>query len=504
MKHKYLYITPFFIFGIVLFFLFSCAVPSYAWSGSARNSIYSSNELNQQTIRNWDNLTEGERAYICEQIFPYITQVFGFNSKGNTYDVVSAYWNGLKAIRISLYPDATDYIEGNHIFEDGLDKRLFVYGAENDDGQIYYFYYDTFAEWLAKNVHFDSDNLVVDDASPSLNGLLVNYVDNYASDNGIIQTDILSYHNINSSNFVNLTAYNNFIELCNSHVNSQYVVCMKHSSGQTWWGSGGPLSTTFLVAFPHEKVNLYNNGDTVGNTLNFLTDNGSPFYTFDVFLLHSDNTFVQHGTVSIRNCKLGTVTLSNSTDWSITNGFLANGLSLYSTYSDTTTFNLYTSVNGWIDNHGHFEYPFTTTGFFGSVPSATISSQDLTNYYNYTYTDNSVVNNYNTSPDITSPDAFEKGDDESSFHWVSRILGYIGDFIKDIITGIGDLILSVVEGIGSALSNLVNLILTDNPIIEFLTVFMSWLPEPIPQILIALFALGALFGLFKLIKGVFS
>lgn len=455
-------------------------------------TIYPNNQLNQNVIDKFNNMSLEEK----EQLLPFLSPIF-LKSLGiyttDAYTRINDLYNQSLASFKILYPTAQELQDSDESY---AIKKAYTYLSRGHG----YYYYDSFLDYLANNIQETGGQLVLSDTETIYN-IYDDVIQNEREENGVIQVTLKSYSNINSSNFGNLSQYSDFIRLCKEHRNVGFVVVAKSPGSEN----------SIVVGFPQAKPNLYNNGSTVGNTLNFCNENGVGYYSFEWYRTsmyngNQDTHFsYDNNYVNARNFSVGGVTLVSLYANSTQNNFKTDGFGLYTLNESPTDYTLFTSLTGWINHQGHYEPSYEIGSNYGNVPSAVISSNDMTTYYNITYTDNSQ-GSHNTVWYPPNYDPTQNGYDEEThtlkFDGVGSFLSSLGNLIGSLINGIAEGIANIINSLITVVNNLkVNLL--QGHIFELLTAFMSWLPVEIVTLLTALYAITVIFALIKLLKGFF-
>ena len=483
---------------IPLVLICSLLIGSTCFASSGRGSayIFGDSSLNSEVIRQFNSMSNKEQSDLVRSISPLLFNRLGF-IMNDPYTTINTYWQLQKNRRVNEFSSAGNY------FQNTTDEYPYTFVYLND-GE--YYWYDELVDYLRNTMTTLGGQLVMNDTS-GINYILNSYVDYYADSMGVQTVKLYSYKNINSSNFSNLTQYNKFIAFCDDakYKGYNYVICVKDYDDAKWYcalkgnlyrrsatGQFGLCSDSGTVNLPEYWYRDSNSSSGTGT----VTNDGSNYYEL--------------GAPSIVFYKSWYTGLFPTTYWTF-NGGTQKGSYLFSLTDDVQNFKVFTSLSAWINAHGHFEYPFHTTNFFGRVPSVNVTSQDMTNVYNQIFTDNSNNSvNTNTVTNIYYPDSYvpdsnsyDKDSHKLDFSGVGALLSSIGDLIGSLINGIAQGIANIVSSIASVVHNLVD-VFTSGNVFAFLKVFMSWLPEPIPTLLISFFTLSVLFAVIKLVKGVLS
>lgn len=494
-KNFLLFIWPFAIsLALVLSSIGSLASTTSGTETTQYNytTIYPNNQLNQNVIDKFNNMSLEEK----EQLLPFLSPIF-LKSLGiyttDAYTRINDLYNQSLASFKNQYPTAQELQDSDESY---AIKKAYTYLSRGHG----YYYYDNFLDYLSNNIQETGGQLVLSDTETIYN-IYDDVIENERLENGVISVTLKSYQNINSSNFGNLSQYSDFIKLCKEHRSVGFVV-IAHST---------PSENNIMVGFPQQKPNLYNLGSTVGNTLNFCNNDGVGYYSFDWYTTtrwnnNQDTHFSFDNNYTYgRNFSVGGATLPYLGVNSSQNNFRVDGFALYTLNESPTDYTLFTSLNGWINHEGHYEPSYEIGSNYGTVPSAVISSNDMTTYYNITYTDNSQ-GSHNSVWYPPNYDPTQNGYDEETntlkFDGVGSFLSSLGNLIGSLINGIAEGIANIINSLISVVNNL-KLNLIQGPIFELLTAFMSWLPDEIVALLTAVFSITVIFALIKLIKGFF-
>lgn len=480
-------------------------------SGTSRGWIYNSNQLNAQVINQFNSLSRSEQSELIKTVFPIISKALGFLPKGSdAYTPLNRHYMSMLNARKTSYPDASDLASS-----DDLLRYNFVYSQGGE-----WFYFSSFADYLATKISLDNGQLVVNDTSGFYN-ITNDYIESTFSDMGLVNREVYSYKNINSSNFPNLESYNSFINLVNNYKDSRFILCYRGSSSLYF----GTVRNYFTVIIPKASSNLYATSSTDGIVYALCNDNGvnlgsNSYYIFVFNGSTWQDMTSSHGKYGARPpFYLGGPSLPVGGLLNFPNSYeLTGNFYVYSTNDDVQTYRLFTSLSGWVNGHGHFETPYSLTKVYNNVPTTTISSRDMTNLYNYIinnnnnyYSDDDTnITNNDTTTNIYYPSDFDgegnKWDPDDltlDFSGIGALISSIGAFIGSIINGIASGIANIINSLTSVTSNLINFF-TQGSLFSFLKVFLAWLPEPIPTLLISLFTLSVMFAVIKLVKGAFS
>lgn len=453
-------------------------------------TIYPNNQLNQNVIDKFNNMTLEEK----EQLLPFLSPIF-LKSLGiytsDAYTRINDLYNQSLASFKSLYPTAQELQDSDESY---AIKKAYTYLSRGHG----YYYYDSFLDYLANNIQETGGQLVLSDTETIYN-VYDDVIHNEQIENGQINVELLSYKNINSSSFKNLSVYSRFIGLCKQYKDCKYVCVLR-------WNNG-PYQTVTRIMFPING-NLYNNGATVGNTLNFCNDNGQELHNFYTYYARNEETdFTYQGDYFYTtNGHVGSSNISIGYADNISNGnYYTASYAVYTLNEDRTNYILFNSLNGWVNNQGHYEPSYQIGTNYGTVPSAVVSSNDMTTYYNNTYIDNSQ-GSHNTVWYPPNYDPTDNGYDSEThtlkFDGVGSFISSLGNLIGSLINGIAEGIANIINSLITVVNNL-KLNLLQGPIFDLLKAFMSWLPDEIVALLTAVFSITVIFALIKLIKGFF-
>ena len=451
-------------------------------------------------IDNFNSMTSEEKSNLLPLISPIFFKQMGILSS-DAYSAVNQYYNRALNIYKEEYPDANDLNSSGEPY--GI-KKSFIYLSRGHG----YYYYEDFNDFLSQNIVSDNGVLVLDNTQ-TIYDMYDGVIEEEREENGVIQVTLKSYNQINSSCFGNMSQYTDFIRICKEHNNQGFVFIGKSSSD---WGK-----CTFMC-FATPRPNLYNNGTTLGNTIQICDDNGTRNFSMEWFKTtaynnDADTYFTQFNENRlVRNLCVGgvgtlVVTTNNGNANFLNNdGTRGDGFYVYTLANTETTYNLFTSLNGWINHQGHYEPSYELGSNYGQVPSAVVNSNQITTYYNNTYTDNSVngSNNVVYYPPNYDPNSngYDEGTKTLSFDGIVNFLSSLGSLIGSLINGIAQGLANLVESLISIVNNLRNNLMS-GVIFEFLTLFIGWLPLEIVSLLTALFAVTVIFALIKLLKGFF-
>lgn len=452
--------------------------PEHGGSGVYRGNIYSSNNLNQQVINAWNSLTADERADLVPSLYPMIMNKLGVVS-GNPaldYEIVSQYWK----TQLNIYKGA--YSSYDDFKSDVPSSTYLLFG----NGISFYNY---FYEFLYDHIQLVDNELITD--SPT-NNILVNLTNDYVKENTPVYKvcSIPSYRflptSLNWNNYNQFITLQNFIKNCNGW-------CFIH------WTSASNIS---IIVIPFDvEIGLFGSVDTGG------------FFTDVRYAINWEQTGYPYQVSN--KCKrynmngVGEITESQSVMYALG---LRNNLSITSA---TNTFNVYTSLS---QNEECFvfpnissyraytggENPYQFESYWGSVPSTTISSNDLTNYYQNTYTDShNTIGSNNTTiyyPDSYNPydNTYDSENKTLDFSGIGNLLSSIGSFLGSVINGIAQGIANIVNSITSIFQNLSGLM--NGTVSSFLAAVFDFLPNEFITLLLAGLSLSILFMILSFIR----
>ena len=497
LKNNYLYfrlLSGFLIF-VTTFGLFGFGSLCNTTSGTETTyynytSIYPNNQLNQNVIDRFNNMTAEEKGQLLPILSPLFLKSLGIYTQ-DAYSQINQLYNiSLESFQ-SRYPTAQDLQDSDESY---AIKKCYTYLSRGHG----YRYYEDFNDFLGQNIVEDSGVLVLTDTQ-TVYDLYNDVIHEEQTENGVIKAHIMSYTEINSSNFGNLSAYTDFIRLCRVNENKKYVFINK-STG----------SNAVYVIFADSPVNLYNNGTELGNTLRLVKDDGTTSFTFTTY--GTNNGSQTYFSQLYTNRKVGSAYIGGPTVRGQSGGLSTNNsyvitsdLSCYTLSPSGTDIWLYTSLAGWTNSRGHYEPSYQLGDNYGTVPSAVVSSNDMTTYYTNTYIDNSVHDSNNVYyPPNYSPDSNSYDTDTHTlkFDGIASFLSSLGSLIGSLINGLAQGIANIVNSLISVCNNLIQNF-TGGVIFEFLQAFLGWLPDEIVGLLTGLFTITVIFALIKLIKGFF-
>lgn len=454
-------------------------------------TIYPNNQLNQNVIDKFNSMTFEEKARLLPFLSPIFLRSLGIYTS-DAYSRINELYNESLASFKSDYPEASDLNDSDESY---AIKKAYIYYVR-ESGR--YFYYNDFDDYLAHNIQETGGQLVLSDTETIYN-VYDDVIHNEQLENGVIKAHIMSYTEINSSNFSNLSAYTDFIRLCRLNEDKKYVFLNRNTG-----------ANVMHVIFADSPVNLYNDGSVLGNTLRLVKNDGTTSFTFKTY--GQNNSGQTNFSQLYTNRKVGTAYVGTSSVLGQNGGLSTNNsyvitspVSCYTLAPSGTDTWLYTSLAGWINSQGHYEPSYQIGDNYGTVPSAVVSSNDITTYYNNTYVDNSVhdSNNVYYPPNYNpSSNGYDTDTHTLKFDGVGSFLASIGELFGALINGIAEGIANIVNSLISIVNNL-KLNLIQGPIFELLSAFMSWLPDEIVALLTALFSITIIFALIKLIKGFF-
>lgn len=490
MKGKYICLRYFLL--LTLSFILFLNIPLLGYcsgTGYSRGLIYDTNSRNAQVIKQFNNMSDAERQELVGTLFPIISKKLGFNALDPYSKCNETYLKMLHARQLQ-YVDAEDY----YMNSGDLQKNMFcAYTGE------YYNWYEDLADYLATViVTSDEENLYVNDTTP-IYYIINQTISDEAEENGYINALMFSYNNINADQFYNLSLYSDFIRLCKEYNNlgRGYVYIMKNTANNR---------KIEYVMFADKKPNIYNNGTTLGNTIQLIDDNGNYTFTFDIYK-NANEGATHFDKISenskLRNLQLGNVTVPSGNVDGIVNGWKVDGFGIYTLLPEKTNYYLSTSLSGWINSQGHYEPTYQLSPYFGNVPTVTITSNNMTTYYIQNYTDNSSGDTIYYPPNYDPNDnGYDETDKTLKFNGITEFLASLGNLLGSLINGIAQGLANLIQSLTSIINNLRNNLM-QGVIFEFLSTFMGWLPIEIVSLLTALFGVTVIFALIKLLKGFF-
>lgn len=488
MKHNR--ITKF----ILTIILCVCIFPigSYAMgttqSGVVSNrfvTIYPSNSLNAEMISQFNEMSDYDRAELMPYLTPLYFKTIGILSK-DAYARTKNHYNALLHQRMGEFSTPIDYYNSD-IETKEKNCLIFTNGTT-------YFWYEDFDHFLASHMYSQDEQLIVDN-NQNVYYIYNQVIEEEQEENGVMNIEMYSYKNINSSNFGNLSQYSRFIGLCNEHRDKGYLVILKNSPGNYPNGH-------IVFGFPKVKPNIYNNGITLGYTIRMCDSNGIDYKSFDWFQIENNNVTdvtTLTSTWTSTDFMLGGSSLPLGGSAMVQNN-AKRGLGIYSLSDSKTNMTVFTSLAGWVNNQGHYEPTYILGTNYGQVPSSVITPNDITTYYNQTYTDNSQHNTVYYPPNYNEND---NGYDETrhtlSFDGISNFLSSLGNLIGSLINGFAQALANLINSIISVVNNIQQNVL-QGVIFDFLKAFMTWLPIEIVSMITCLFVFAVFFGIIKLIR----
>ena len=448
-------------------------------------SIYPNNQLNQNVIDRFNNMTTEEKAQLLPILSPLFLKSLGIYTN-DAYSQINQLYNTSLASFQDRYSTAQDLQDSDESY---AIKKCYTYLSRGHG----YRYYENFDDFLGMNIVEEDGVLVLTDTQTVYN-LYDDVIQDELQENGVIKLDLMSYNSLNSSVFDNVSLYSNFIGLCRTNASKKYVLICKDS----YW---------IYIAFPNVNPNLYNNGSTLGQTLQLCTDQGGTITSWTTYRAYRPNTTSWSTTNTgfrYANMVLGGPTPANKDGGQSSNN-VASGWSIYTLNDNDTEVTTFTSLNGWVNHQGNYTPSYQLGSNYGNVPSAVVSSNDMTTYYNNTYIDNSVHDSNNVYyPPNYMPDSNSYDTDTHTlkFDGIASFLSSLGSLIGSLINGLAQGIANIVNSLISVCNNLIQNF-TGGVIFELLQAFLGWLPPEIVGVLTGLFTITVIFALIKLIKGFF-
>lgn len=483
--------------NLIISMSFGVLAESVTGSGTSTTTynyttIYPNNQLNQNVIDRFNSMTPEEKANLLPILTPLYFRSLGIYTN-DAYDRVNDLYNRSLEAFMQEYPTAQDLQDSDEAYSI---KKAYTYLSRGHG----YYYYENFDDYLGQNIVEDGGVLVLSDTS-TIYDLYNDVIKEEKDENGIVTTEICSAYSINASNFYNVGRYASFKRICRENEGKGFIFVNKYDSGQQ-----------NSIVILSQKPNIYNNGNEMTtNSIRVCDDNGqNSFIVTHYYASYGATDF----TVETLNSR---VKFAYATNTGLTpvsqSGFGYGGdyvinskFSIYTLNASDTEYNLFTSLNGWINSQGQYIPSYQIGNNYGTVPSAVVTSNQMTTYYNNTYTDNSVNGSNNVVYYPPNYDPNSNGyDNESktlSFDGISNFLSSLGNLIGSLINGIAQGLANLIESLISIVNNLRNNLMS-GVIFEFLSMFLGWLPVEIVSLLTALFAVTVIFALIKLLKGFF-
>lgn len=487
------------VFLLVMVLGFNC----FASPTNIRGTIYGNDSMNSQVIAQFNDLSKSEQESLIQKLFPLYVRTLGFYyNSDDLYSFLNSYYHLMLNSTKSAYSSADDYFN-NH----PVKQNPYLFVSEVDGGHIWN---DDLVTYLSHYISVVDNSLVLNDSS-GVYDVINFYLQEQADNSGMARKTLHSAYKINSNCFGNLTRYNAFINLCNSHKNSKYVLIYMNS-----YNSNYASKPWILVMFPKTETNLYMNGVNANDTVNNLKlcdsngVSGNKFEDYDIYQINGDvvseysfaSKYVGYsqGLTNAAAEFLG----GNGMGYDGSNRFKSTPFNIYTLNSDNTVYNLYTSLNGWVANNGYYEAPYQLANYYNKVPNAIINANNMTTYYNNNYTNN-ITNGPTTNiyyPPTYIPDGnptYNPDDETVSFGGITELLSSLGKFIGSIINGLAQGLANLIASITSIMANLSGLI--SSGFSDFLTSFFGWLPSEFVTMILGFLTISVFFGIIKLIKG---
>lgn len=457
-------------------------------SGIYRGNIYSSNNMNQQVISAWNSLTADERADLVPSLYPMIMNKLGVVS-GNPvldYEIVSSYWTD----ELNIYKGA--YSSYQDFYSDVSRSTALLYG----NGERFY---DYFYEFLYDHIQLVDNELVTDSQT---NNMLVSLTNEYVSEHTPVYEEITipSVTRLDASmNWNNYGQYKSVVDFC-SGLDEGYV------SMAYWYVNNTTKIGNVQILYVPKSVSYGLIGTANGGicdieyAINWVVstnpktqDSRIKIYTINQNGIVTDTTSnPQPASIAWRN-------ITNKTSF----GLYGDDTNLMTTNSKNQKDYVFPNIASFRAYSGG-QNPYEFQSYWGSVPSTTISSNDMTSYYNSNYT-SSVDSHNNTTTNIYYPDSYtpydNTYDDERhtlDFSGVGALLASIGNFIGSIINGIAQGIANLINSISSIFQNLSGLI--NGNISGFLGAVFGFLPSEFVTVLLAGISLSVLFMILSFIR----
>lgn len=473
--------------------------PEHGGGGHSRKlgyGIYSNTELNQQTINAWNDLTLQEKKNLIPSLYPIILKKLGalVGNPSLDYNTVAEYWE----IELNAYK--AQYSSDIERFRNENSWEITDLFCTSEGWYNYYY------EFLADHIVLDNGLLVTDSqTNENIYTITNNYVNDQIGEMGFVQKTISSYKNISPSQFDNANTYENLIALCEQHKNNKFVVLYTPNySGKV---------TELYAIFPINGYDyIYLNGDNgqeIVGTFKFVNKYGITGLTSDTTeVYYKPNSSSNFGKGSLYRNTIGGSIYNTRNNIQRGNGHGYNGniwtgnFSIYTLNEVATIYNLQTSIDGFINNAVDWDNPFNFDSFWGSVPSTTTSSADMTYYYNQNYISDSHNNStYNIYyPDTYNPydNKYDSENKTLDFSGIGNLLSSIGAFLGSIINGIAQGIANIINSLTSIFQNISGLM--NGSVSGFLGAIFGFLPSEFVTVLLAGISLSILFMILSFIR----
>lgn len=467
--------------------------------GVYRGNIYSSNNLNQQVINAWNSLTADERADLVPTLYPMIMNKLGVVSGNPTldYEIVSQYWT----TQLNIYKGAYSSYED---FKSDVPKSTYLlYG----NGSSFYNY---FYEFLYDHIQLVDNELITD--TPT-NNILVDLTNEYVDQNSPAYKicNIPSYNYMSSESFTDYGIYSSIKEIIKNNNGYTFFV----SPNGTGTGSG---KYTLIVSIDISKYNV----DFVGTANGGLFQSVRVYHNWGQIGSFPENTegvtfrcyYHSSGVIgapaSTYSQAYSNAGYSNS--WKPSFDNIKNVSTMPTSSSIQTVFTsspsneqvyVFPNVNA-LKAYAGGTNPYQFESYWGSVPSTSISSNDLTNYYQNTYIDShNTISSNNTTiyyPDTYNPydNTYDPENKTLDFSGIGNLLSSIGAFLGSIINGIAQGIANIVNSITSIFQNLNGLM--NGTVSSFLAAVFDFLPNEFITLLLAGLSLSILFMILSFIR----
>lgn len=508
----------------------TCFAMEEVGSFNALSTFWNNITKNQTVLKTYSQALPAEKQNFIKKILPTVAEKMGYGRFITSYDFLNTQYNSRWR---SLLPYAMqvgvstleDWQEFKHDYNlgfvgDDLIKKTYWQSQDvktiakvlsmplNFYGSDETGFYQELSEYIITQFYYDENSNDLNAGygfSQAIYNIVSDLAEKEIAENGVQFTKVYSYKNINSSVFGNVTNYNNFINKCNTYKSNGFTYVVMYT------GSSGNYTSTTVIGL---KGDLVRNGAT--GKYSICTYAGSLSNVPTCWGQINNSNIENYNRNLAWNMNLGSPS-SSIPYYLIAKDGITNGsftFTLYSLDDDVKEKQVFTSLNGYINNKGHYEPSIVLPNYI--APSVSYNAQDMVTTYNYmtnyegtgnpNYNNqNNNVNNINISvPDTYQPagnNGYDKESHTLKFDGISSLLSSIGSLLGSLINGIAQGIANIVTSLVSVVTNMVNFFGSGSQISELLSSFMSWIPAPIPQMLVSLFGLAVIFGLIKLIKG---
>lgn len=512
-------------FTILLVFVLtlSFAVPSFASGGrpeSSGNNYYGKTDLeNQAYIDAWNDMSVSEQNQLVKSYFPIILGLLGIvNGHNVSYDQMNTlYMNKLNSYKLRYNDDPVSFLDS------GLPKSVtdfFVNGTV---------WYKDFADFLVDHIELNDGKLDFNGID-SLNVFINEVVSEEQADNGVITLTLQSVYKLTTSSFPNGASYSYFVEFLrqqeepkfliigvNRYTNNVNVGVPKNPSNCFIFNNGTDLSFSQSehITFVDRYGNFLKSNDFIWtgidrhginvnypsgwNYLEILNDESRSF----------DYGFHNYGTnLNPEDCW----------EYSFSSGVWFNAnYGIYTYNSSNTSYNLFTTLDGFNNSNGYFEPTFIKGSNFGSIPSVSVTAGDVTQFVNV-----------NVDVDVPGGGGSGSGggsdsdndDDESLWDKIKDgVVGFfeeLAEVIKEVVSLIVNVLLGALRELIGAVKDILNEMVDffigekdpdnpgkrlDNGFVSLMTAFFDWLPAPLPLVIKSIFIIAIVFALIKMVKG---